>query len=191
MSIDKTSSSNKDKLFKTIDLMSDADTIIVLNYCQERLNKIKQNKLETKLIDILKTKYAKYPDLLLFADGIRINKYSREEADYMIFCNFSLEICNSSKYCSKKTCSHLRIDGGGTYDKESPNVDAIEYSITSQAIIDSADKHKYYTSHFCDYDIGCKIETDAISRITTKFNFDSATNSVLNGFFKDILGMIL
>jgi hypothetical protein len=165
-------------------LVLSSDLEKVIKYCQNKKNLIYQKEQNEKIILALKYKHNKIPQLVKFADGLKIISYNRDLSGYDVTFEYLISICNINKNCKYEECKHLQIWGSGSYNKEDLSAD-IEYRITSN---DSTQIETTYLGSFEDTDYD--IDEEEVNKIADEFDFDANTKIYLISFIEDIVHMV-
>lgn len=189
-------------IIKKINTLPIEDLKEIFEYCQEKFNKTKQSELEKKIISKLKKRYSYYPQLVKFAEGLKINAYNYEKADYMIHCSFEIDFCSNGHLgrCGQKlvddandrkeqkdnNCIHLKIFCDGTYEIDDPDIENIEFCIIDNKT--TTEFETITTKHFGHYNCFYpNMDNEVIDVITKTFNFDKDNYEIRH---KKFFGMI-
>jgi len=180
-------------IYDHIDKMELVELDQVLSHCNKARNIIIKNELETKIIDSLKVTYKNWPQLVNFAEGLKICKYENENCTE--YCKFEVEFCSLPDDSSDEK-KYLKLFGEGRYEDEINT----KYCIISEKkennnllVIRRLGYYMENTYFVCD---------DAVDDITKNIGFNkeaislkekillgtiTKTTNLLSHFLKDII----
>jgi len=179
-------------IFGLIDKLPRDNIEDVLDYCKKRQIIFKMEALGTEISKSIKNEYDNYyPQLIKFADGIKVTKYDKKTIDKLTYCEFEIEYCNFRSKCSEDKCPHLKIKCDGDYKKNdffkiNHMLYCIEYDRSTARGTSSNKESKYKElGYFCiRFRCNCTGEHDEVFDDGLFFRLD-ALDDIMNVFLFD------